>query len=438
MLVALATPGSVSVTAAGPPGQSQAGAPRNPPGFPSSPTGIPGLRDDGVTPARGRFQAAVKLVKLDSCDAAVLAKPPRKPIDMEEAAELGRARAEMERYHAMLAAYAGGDAAGSIEAVIGLSRRRLARDWTGLTRALYTINTRGIDPYAPWDARRYALAVMLHTDAALQAAGDTYGDEAFVQFQVAADLLQLGVRCAPDRFRSLAPKWYVGLSRYLRDRTVLGAADALLELGRSRLQNDPAILGESGVLAESIATIYALSQMDTRTSWVSSDDRLFLRRVTDRRQAWLNDAASWLRQAADLDPGNDEVLLHLGRVRALRFEDAEALSTLGTVLERTPSNDMACLAAIFTGAVHDRRNRLEEAAAAYRAAVDRTPGAHAARVGLADVLRRSGRLDEARRLILALVTERSEKVQEPLWWYILEPPGMADARLAALRAEVRR
>jgi len=438
MLVALATSGSVSVTAAGPPRQSQAGAPRNPPGFPRTSTEIPGLRDDGVTPARGKFQAAVRLVKLDSCDADVLARSLRKPIDMKEAAAQGRLRAEMERYHATLAAYAEGDAAGSIEAVLRLSQQRLARDWTGLTRALYSINTRGIDPYAPWDARRYALAVMLHTDAALRATSDANGDEALAQFQAAADLLQLGVRCAPDRFRSLAPQWYVGLSRHLRDRTVLGAAEALLELGRSRLQNDPAILGESGVLAESIATIYALSQMDTRTSWASSDDRLFLRRVTDRRQAWLNDAASWLRQAADLDPGNDEVLLHLGRVRALRFEDAEALSTLGTVLERTPSADMAYLAAIFTGAVHDRRNRLEEAAAAYRAAAERIQSAHAARVGLADVLRRSGRLDEARRLILALVTERSEQMQEPLWWYILEPPGVADARLAALRAEVRR
>ena len=438
MLVALAIPGSVSVTAAGPPRQSQAGAPRNPTGFPNPVTGIAGLPDAGAAPARGKFQAAIKLVKLDSCNAAVLATPPRKPIDMEEAAEQGRARAEMERYHAMLAAYAEGDAAGGIEAVLRLSQQRLARDWTGLTRALYSINTRGIDPYAPWDARRYALAVMLHTDAALRAAGGTYGDEAFVQFQVAADLLQLGVRCAPDRFTSLAPQWYVGLSRYLRDRTVLGAAEALLELGRSRLQNDSAILGESGVLAESIATIYALSQMDTRTSWASSDDRLFLRRVTDRRQAWLNDAATWLGRAADLDPGNDEVRLHLGRVRALRFEDAEALSTLRTVLERTPSNDMAYLAAIFTGAVHDRGNRLDEAAAAYRAAVGRIQGAHAARVGLADVLRRSGQLDEARGLLLALATERSDKTQEPLWWYILEPPGLADARLAGLRAEMCR
>ncbi len=430
--MAAAIPAFTDATiAAAPPGQSQAERPRPPITSPR----YPGL---DANPALKGFQSAVKLVNLTSCDPAVLARPPRKAVDMEEAAEQARARAASEHYHDLLAAYANGDAAGSIDGVITLSRQRLARDWSGLTRALFTINTRGIDPHAPWDARRYALAVMLHTDAALRAAGDTYGDETFVQFQAAADLLQLGVDCAPDRFRSLAPRWYVALSRLLRDRTVLGAAEAILELGRTRLQNEPAIFGESGQLAESIATIYALSQMDSGTSWTAGADRRVLGRVVDRRQAWLADAAKWLSRAAELEPGNDDTLLHLGRVRALRFDETEALTTLGGVLERTPSDDTAYLAGIFIGAVHDRRDRLDDAAAAYRAALERVPGGHAGRIGLADVLRRSGRLDEARQLLLALVTEGSERAQEPLWWYILEPPGIADARVEALRAEARR
>ena len=367
-------------------GQSQVQTPRPPVVFPGSRVAEP-------APKSRKLEATVRLVKLNSCDPAVLARPPRQAMDMEEAAEQARARAGLERYHAILTAYAEGDASGGIEAVLDLSRQRLARDWTGLTRALYTINTRGIDPYAPWDARHYALAVMLHTDAALRAAGDTYGDEAFVQFQVAADLLQLGVTCAPDRFRSLAPQWYVTLSRLLRDRTVLAAAEALLDLGRARLENDPAILGESGQLAESIATIYAQSQVDTRASWADGDNRFFLKRVADRRQAWLNDAAKWLGRAADLEPGNDDTLLHLGRVRALRFDETEALTTLGEVLERTPSDDTAYLAAMFIGAVHDWRDRLDDAAAAYRAALQRVPRGHAGRVGLADVLRRSAHVE---------------------------------------------
>lgn len=139
-----------------------------------------------------------------------------------------------------------------------------------------------------------------------------------------------------------------------------------------------------------------------------------------------------------LEPGNDEVSLHLGRVRALGFADDEALSILRGVSERTQSSGRAYLAALFIAAVHDRQDRLEDAAASYRVATARVPGGHAARVGLADVLRRSGKLDEARDVLRALVTERPEAKQDPLWWYILEPPGKADERLAALRAEVRR
>jgi len=432
-LVGLGIIGTALVTfAGGPAGQSQMGTGRTAIGIPQDHPAA------DRTPASRGLQSAVRLVQLDSCDPAVLARPPRKPVDMKEAAEQARTRAEMEHYQELLTAYAEGDSAASIDAVIALSRQRLARDRTGLTSALASINKRGLDPLVPWDARRYASAVMLHTDAGLRLAGDTYGRETYDQFQVAADLLQLGVTCAPDRFRALAPRWYVALSRVLRDRTAMRAAEALLEIGRTRLEGDPAILLESGLLAESIATIFALSQIDSRSSWVAGGDGGVVRRVADRRQAWLNDALAWLKRASELEPGNDDVLLHLGRVRALRFEDAEALSTLRAVLERTSSDETAYLAGIFIGAVHDRQDRLGDAIAAYRAAVGKLPGGHAGRVGLADVLRRSGRLDDARQLLLAAVTEGSGKAREPLWWYILEPPGMADDRLAALRTEVRR
>ena len=63
------------------------------------------------------------------------------------------------------------------------------------------------------------------------------------------------------------------------------------------------------------------------------------RTVGERRRAWLGDAATWLGRAAALETSNDKVLVHLGRVQALLFDDAEALTTLRTVLARTPSND---------------------------------------------------------------------------------------------------
>lgn len=383
-----------------------------------------------VTAAPRGFNVAVELVRLDSCDPAVRARKQPRLEDVAELAERGRARADLDLYHAMLTAYSQGDPAGSIDSVIALDRQRL-------DRALRSINDAVNDANTPWDAKRYALAVMLHTDAAVRLAGETYGNDMYDQLQLAADLLQLGVRCAPDRLRPLASQWYIGLSRYLRERNALRTAEALLDLGRKRLADDPAILAESGLLAESVATIYALSNAGTRQSWNAGASGI-LGRVVDRRRAWLNDAATWLGRASALEPGNDDVLLHLGRVQALRFDDTTALRTLGLVLTRTRSADTAYLAAIFIAAIHDRQGRRDEAADAYRKALEHEPGGHAGRVGLAEALRQSGRLDEARGLLQALATEPADTTQEPLWWYLLEPPGKSDARLEALRTEVRR
>ena len=69
----------------------------------------------------------------------------------------------MEQYGALLTAYAQGDAARSVDSLLGLGRPLL-------DRALMSINKRGPDLHGLWDAPRYALAVMLHTDAGLQVA----------------------------------------------------------------------------------------------------------------------------------------------------------------------------------------------------------------------------------------------------------------------------
>ena len=373
---------------------------------------------------------------MDSCDPAVLANPARNPVgpaDMSGAPAWERMRGEVAAYHGMLDAYARGDGAGSIDALLGLTGERLAA-------TLKLINRRGIDPYVPWDAGRYALAVMLHTDAALRLArGDIYGNDSYDQLQAAADLLQLGARCAPGRFQALAPRWYVTLSRYLRDRNALAPAEALLDLGRRRFTDEAGILFESGLLAESLGTIYALSPLARQKRWVPGDSGSgALRAVVARRRAWLDDAVAWLRRASTLAPHDDAVLLHLGRVQALRFDDEEALRTLAAVLGRTTSADAGYLAAVFMGGLHDRQGRAAAAASAYREALEKIPGGHAARVGLAEALRQSGRLDEAREALGDLLAGRPPVTSEPLWWYILEPPGAADARLEALRAEVRR
>ena len=174
-------------------------------------TGIPRVPEPMAVVSAPQFKTAVTLVKLDSCDPAVLAKATQARVGMAETAEQNRTRAAMEQYSGLLTAYAEGDAARSVDSLLELSRP--LRD-----RALMAINKRGADLHGLWDAGRYALAVMLHTDAGLQVASDTYGADTYDQFQVAADVLQLGVGCAPEQMRSFAQRWYVALSRLLRDR----------------------------------------------------------------------------------------------------------------------------------------------------------------------------------------------------------------------------
>jgi predicted Zn-dependent protease len=165
---------------------------------------------------------------------------------------------------------------------------------------------------------------------------------------------------------------------------------------------------------------------------------LDLHATSKRRVASLASAAQWLGDAAALDPGNDLLHVHLGRVQALRFQDEEATRILGSVLATTRDDATAYLAGVFIAAVRERQNRLPDAAAAYRAALERFPRGHAARIGLSHVLQQDGKGDAAREALANLLGEAGGATREPLWWYTFEPAGVADSRLDALRQEVRR
>jgi len=340
-----------------------------------------------------------------------------------------RAEADIVRYQAMLTAYAAGDDTRGLDALLQWDRNRLES-------ALGFANSTK-DPFAPWDQRRYGLAVMLHTDAALRISENVETKDAFAQVDTAAKLLQMGTRLEPDLLRPLAQRWYFTLSRYLRDRNAPYAAGQLLAGGRERLRDDPVVLYESGTLAESLATDYALADRAVlRPSYAGRD--VGFSATFERRTGHLNDAAKWLRSAAALDPGNDLPRLHLGRVHALRLDDDDALRVLGDVLDKVKDDATASLAAVFIGGVRERQLRLDDAASAYRTAIARFPTGHAAYIGLSEVLQRSGKGDESREVLRTLLDPGVGPTREPRWWYQFEPNGVADERLAALRAEVRR
>ena len=339
-----------------------------------------------------------------------------------------QAKADLVRYHGMVDAYAAGDDASGIEALLLWSRERLER-------ALALANTRD-DTQAPWLPPRYGLAAMLHTDAGLRLSTELARPESYLHVQHATRIWQMGLRLRPDAVRPLAIRWYVAVARHVRNLNAPFVAERLLSTGRQHLPDSPAILFESGTLAEAFATDFALSGV-SHALHGELDSSIGISPTVTRRNANLQDAAAWLRRAAALDPSNEMVRLHLGRVQALRLADDEAIEILGRVLEESHDAATAYLAAIFLAGVHHRLLQLEEAAVAYRAGIAKFPYGHAAYVGLSDVLQRAGQADRARQVLLNLLQEDSGPTREPLWWYQFEPPGVADERLADLRKEIR-
>ena len=285
----------------------------------------------------------------------------------------------------------------------------------------------------PWAAPgELRVAAMMHTDAMLRIVGpDTEEGPRRRHLSVAARLLHES--SAPDD--PFVARWYFAVSRALRERTFFEVAEDLLEYGRAQVPGNPTILFESASVAETLARGYSVKMTETRAGVprVEADSP----RNVQRRAGLLNDAAGWLREALDRDATLLGPRLHLGRVETLRANEKDALVHLERVLSDTKDPAAAYLAALFSGAAHERLRRPEAAEASYRLAIERYPAGQAAYVALSEVLQRSGKSDESRAVLQKLLDAKPGSVGEPWWWYVVEPPGVADERLAALRREVR-
>jgi tetratricopeptide (TPR) repeat protein len=366
-----------------------------------------------------------------ACYLLMLAAPfdARQQQDLKKDLKESQARADLFRYHGMLAAYRLGDEANSVDALLFLSDERL-------DALLGLINTTK-DPFSPWDQRRRQLAVMLHTDLALRLAPDGDTRAAMRQLDIAIRLLSMPPRTDPGLTNAFADQWFYTVSRYLKSRNSPFADERLLAIGRTLFPDSAVILYESGTLAESLATDYAMAgaQMHfSRLRGLTFD----LNGILRGRRARLEDAAAWLRQAAARDANNDLLQVHLGRVLALLELDTEAARVLSEARGRTADDATGYLAGIFLGGLRERQGDLAEASAAYRAAVERFPIGHAGYIGLSEVQQRLGKGDESRQSLMRLLLEAAGPTHEPLWWYQFDPPVVAEGRIGALRTKVRK
>ena len=210
---------------------------------------------------------------------------------------------------------------------------------------------------------------MLHADAALRMAGFTKeANEQRLQHLTAARRMLHASGPPDDPFIS---RWYLAVSRAFRERQWFRVAEDLLERGRADAPGNPIVLYESATVAETLARGYLMTAPAARAviHSIESDTA----RSVLQRAGMLNDAAEWLREALERDGTMLMARLHLGRVETLRGNEQDGLVHLERVVSATTDPATAYLAALFSGAAHERLRRPDAAEASYRQAIARFP-----------------------------------------------------------------
>jgi tetratricopeptide (TPR) repeat protein len=279
---------------------------------------------------------------------------------------------------------------------------------------------------------------MLHSDGALELLGKDKEDRALEHFMFADLLLRKAEHTGISLFGG---RWFVAVSRHLRNSSPLHIVERFLELGRNRYPKNASIWYESGTFQELLAGRPSLQRLPASSRDAESLSRLrvevAVRDMVQRRDKHLDAAAGLLRASIAIDPSIAEARLHLGRVVMLQRSDRDALTTFNTLATDPGSPLVAYLASLFAGAVHERQGRLEQAADAYAAALTIWPGSQSGHIALSAVLQRVGRGDEARAALATLLSETREPPSEPLWRYFFEPEDEVRERLNELRVEAR-
>lgn len=276
---------------------------------------------------------------------------------------------------------------------------------------------------ASWGWEDLRAAAMLHSEACLAAAATAGGTCEFHVSQ-AERLLERTIALSPKQ-EDFAWRWYHVVPRMLSAvgqkslaRGIQTQAAEKWRLDRAR----PIYL--KGLELESRGSHEPLLQA---ASGPNSYDKVGARASYFAQAGELFTAA--LKSRADLTVA----ALHLGRIRMLQGNAVEAASFFRSALtDIDPA--VRYLAALFLGTLEERDQHFDAAEKLYRDALGYLPYGQSAPLALSELLSRSGREADARRVLAARVLRINTEVLEPFWAY-----GMEDApatRFDLLRVEV--
>jgi tetratricopeptide (TPR) repeat protein len=327
-------------------------------------------------------------------------------------------------YAAMVGRYRQGQIDAAIEDVTTRDRRWIEEALRLLERA-------------DWPAVDLEAAALLHTEAAW----DGRAEGLSARHLSAAEWIVNRNISVPTEFRR---RWYLlvtwHLQSELRFEDLARHVDAMVK----RFPADGEVLLALGSLYEALGWSRE-SPIDLSRAEPVAEARVpgdphpaILTSLAGRgRRKIQEEAAEAFRRAVAVSPSLDEARLRLGRMMNELDRPDDALALLTPLREGEAMASLKYLAWLFVGAAEQRRNDLDAAIAAYRAAAAQYPACQTHVVALSNALRHKGERAAAIGVLLRAAVVGSQ-CDDPWWSYHFGQAWRFDSALRELRKDVAR
>jgi len=271
----------------------------------------------------------------------------------------------------------------------------------------------------PWEELR--AAAMLHSEACIAAVDKANACE-FHIIQ-AERLLERTVALSP-RQEDFVWRWYRVMPRILDvvDQKSLARGIDTQAMEKWRPDRSRAIFLH-GLDVESKGSHQRLQRMP--------GDHLY--DMSGARASYFKQAAELFTRALNYRPDLTVAALHLGRIRMLQGKPTEAASFFRSALTDVDPA-VRYLASLFLGTLEERDQHFDAAERFYREALSYAPYGQSAPLALSQLLSRTGREGDARRVIEERLLRINAEVLEPFWSY--GPEDVPATRFDLLRVEV--
>ena len=211
-----------------------------------------------------------------------------------------------------------------------------------------------------------------------------------------------------------ASLWYRAVSAHLLHDARLGEASPHLEKARRLFPAEPVFLLDSAYLHEELSSAAVQAARDALRA-----DGVIV--AVAGRQAELQQAERFLRQASSLSPEDARIRVRLGRTLGELGRHQEAATELRRAIDAKPDPPLLYLAELFLGREVHALGRRDESKRHFENAAALYPNAQAPQLALGELARQSGDRRSAMMTIQRLAERSSSGDDSDPWWSYYRP-----------------